>query len=162
MICIALTVFVCFYFAICAIYEKKKAVAEKSRKIAKIVSIITVVVPIITMVVFVILFSFVLQGKLMERISHSIIVFSMWICALQFYKYVISYFKDKRSLVLSIIGMISSIGTAIFLTPLDRFCNTIYSLFQGVTLPLSIGVIVFIYTIIFCTDQTLKKLITLK
>ncbi len=157
MVCIALTVFVCFYFAVCAIYEKKKAVEEKSRKIAKIVSIITVVVPIITMVIFVILFSFVLQGKLIERISHSIIVFSMWICALQFYKYIVSYFKDKRSLVLSIIGMIFSIGMAIFLTPLDRFCSTIYSHFQEVTLPLSIGVIVFIYAIIFFTDQMLRK-----
>lgn len=157
MTCIALTVIICFYFAICAIYEKKKVVGEKSKKIAKIVSMITVVVPIIALVIFVILFSFVLQGKLIERISHSIIVFSMWICALQFYKYVISYFKDKRSLALSIIGMISSIGMAIFLTPLDRFCSTIYSHFQEVILPLSIGIIVFIYTIIFCTDQTLRK-----
>lgn len=157
MACIVLSVLICFYFAICAIYEKKKVIGEKSRKIAKIVSMITVVAPIIAMVIFVILFSFVLQGKLMERISHSIIVFSMWICALQFYKYAISYFKDKKSLGLSIIGIISSAGMAIFLTPLDRFCSTIYSHFQAVTLPLSIGIIVFIYAVILGTDQSLKK-----
>lgn len=157
MTCIALTIIICFYFAICAIYEKKKVVRKKSWGIAKIVSIITVVAPIIALAIFVILFSFVLQGKLMERISHSIIVFSMWICALQFYKYLISYFKDKRSVALSIIGMISSVGIAIFLTPLDRFCSTIYFHFQEVTLPLSIGIIVFIYVIIFCTDQTIRK-----
>lgn len=134
MTCIVLTVLICFYFAICAIYEKKKVVGKRSKKIVKIVSIITVVAPSIALVIFAVLFSFVLQGKLMERISHSIIVFSMWICALQFYKYAISYFKDKRSLVSAIIGMISSTGMAIFLPPLDRFCSTACSHFQEFTL----------------------------
>ena len=100
--------------------------------------------PSIALVIFAVLFSFVLQGKLMERISHSIIVFSMWICTLQFYKYAISYIKDKRSLVSAIIGMISSTGMAIFLIPLDRFCSTAYSHFQEFTLPLSISIIFYL------------------
>lgn len=157
MTCLVLAVLICFYFAICAIHENKKVVEKRAKKIAEIISIITVAVSIIASVVFVVLFSFVLQGKLMEKMSHSIIVFSMWICALQFYKYAISYFKDKKSLVLSIIGLISSTGMAIFLTPLDRFCSTIYSYFHEATLPLSIGIILFIYAVIICTRLPLRK-----
>lgn len=157
MIYVALVVLVCFYFAVLGIYEKKKIVEEKSKKIARILSIIIVVAPIIATIFFTILFSFVLQGRLTERISHSIIVFSMWICALQFYKYIISHFKNKKNLKLSIIGMILSVGMAIFLIPLDRFCIQIYSYLQEITVPFSIGIINFIYTVIFCTYQSLRK-----
>lgn len=156
MLYIALTILICIYFAVCGVYEKRIPVGEKSKKIAKILSLVSVTAPIIAAVVFAVLFSFVLQGRMAERAAHAMLVLSMWICALQFYTHIISHIKNKTSWVLSVIGLLPSAAMAILLTPLDRYSELIYAYSQAFALPFSIGVLAFVYIVIFCTNPMLK------
>lgn len=156
MLYIALIILICIYFAACGAYEKRIPVGEKAKKITKILSLVSVIAPIIAAVVFAVLFSFVLQGRMIERAAHAMIVLSMWICALQFYTHIISHIKNKKSWALSIIGFLPSVAMAIVLTPLDRYSELIYDHSQALALPFSIGILVFVYIVIIYTNPALK------
>ena len=83
-------------------------------------------VPILVSIIFIILFCTALKGRLVERSSHAVIVLSLWLYGTMFYVNVLKYFKNKTLLIINIIGMISSIVLAIYLTPLDRYVDVMF------------------------------------
>ena len=112
------------------IIEAKSKMIILSRKTAKItngLSKIMFVSPLLAFVVFAILFNTVLKGRLLERSSHALIVFMLWIYATSFYVLILKYFKNKIFLGLSVIGLIGSVFCAVFVTPLDRYCALVYN-----------------------------------
>lgn len=76
----------------------------------KIYSLIIDLSPLIGIIVFSILFACVLKGRLLERVTHAILVFGIWMCATKFYCYILAHFKKKWVLISCIIGMLYSIG----------------------------------------------------
>lgn len=114
------------YFIVVNIISKEVEVAEKSKKVAKVVNRIIAFSPIVGVLVFTILFAFVLKSRLAERISHSILVFGLWMYATKFYVNIISYFKSVKVLIMSALGMCISVALAIVYTPLDRYTDLIF------------------------------------
>ena len=59
--------------------------AYKTKKIASVIYNVLLISPIIATITFFILFSTVLKGRLIERSSHALIVFVLWVYATAFY-----------------------------------------------------------------------------
>lgn len=107
--------------------------AYKTKKIANAINNILFVSPIIATITFFILFSTVLKGRMIERNSHALIVFILWVYGTAFYVNVLKFFKSKILLVTCLIGMVASIVSAIILMPLDRYCTLIFSSINQIT-----------------------------
>lgn len=107
--------------------------AQKTEKITKGMSKIIFVSPLVAAAVFAILFSTVLQGRRLERSSHALIVFMLWMYATSYYVLILKYFKNKAFLVASLIGLVGSAFCAVFLTPLDRYCTLVYELLHEIS-----------------------------
>ncbi len=107
--------------------------SQKTEKITKGMCKIIFVSPLVAAVVFAILFSTVLQGRRMERISHALIVFMLWMYATSFYVLILKYFKNKAFLGAGLIGLIGSASCAVLLTPLDRYCTWVYELLHEIS-----------------------------
>ena len=104
-----------------------KEMNEKSRKITEIMLKIMNIAPVIAAGVFTVLFSFVMKGRLEERILHSATTFLLWMFATMFYIMVITSFKSKTKVLLSSLGMLVFIVLAVICTPLDRYVRLVFS-----------------------------------
>ena len=96
---------------------------EKTKKFVNVMYKILGVAPIIAAAVFTILFMFVLKDRTEERILHSATTFLLWMFATIFYIMIIAFFKNKKKMLLSVIGMFTSVALAVIVTPLDRYVN---------------------------------------
>ena len=85
------------------------------------------VAPVIAAAVFTVLFSFIMKGRLEERILHSSTTFLLWMFATMFYIMVITSFKNKTKVLLSSLGMLVFIVLAVICTPLDRYVRLVFS-----------------------------------
>ena len=94
---------------------------EKTRKFVNVMYKILGVAPIIAAAVFTILFMFVLKDRTEERILHSATTFLLWMFATVFYIMIVAFFKNKKKMLFSVIGMCISVALAIVVTPLDRY-----------------------------------------
>jgi hypothetical protein len=94
---------------------------EKTRKFVNVMYKILGVAPIIAAAVFTILFMFVLKDRTEERILHSATTFLLWMFATVFYIMIDAFFKNKKKMLFSVIGMCISVALAIVVTPLDRY-----------------------------------------
>ena len=94
---------------------------EKTRKFVYVMYKILGVAPIIAAAVFTILFMFVLKDRTEERILHSATTFLLWMFATVFYIMIVAFFKNKKKMLFSVIGMCISVALAIVVTPLDRY-----------------------------------------
>lgn len=121
-------VFIILSIGFCVIKAKSNRVipSQKTIKITSGLSKIMFVSPVLAFGVFAILFSTVLKGRLLERSSHALIVFTLWLYATSFYVLILKYFKNKIFLGISLIGLIASVFCAVFVTPLDKYCALIY------------------------------------
>lgn len=115
--------------AFCIIQAKSNTVipSQKTTKITNGLSKIIFVSPLLAFVVFAILFGTVLKGRFMERSSHALIVFMLWMYATSFYVLILKYFKNKIVLGISLIGLMGTVFCAVFLTPLDKYCDLVYN-----------------------------------
>lgn len=120
---------------------------ERTKKATKPLSLIIDISPLIGIIVFSILFACVLEGRLLERVTHAILVFGIWMCATKFYCYILAHFKTKWVLISCIIGMFYSIGLAVFFTPLDRYVEALYSFTDWYSILLGCGLLIVFYTI---------------
>ena len=89
--------------------------------------------PLIAAAVFAVLFCTVLTGRLVERSSHALIVFCLWLYGTSFYVNILKYFKSKLLLFSSLAGMIISVAFAIMLTPLDGSFSLMFETFHEFT-----------------------------
>ena len=143
------------YFGTISLKLKKYNSEKRTDKITKPLSIIIKISPIVGIVIFSILFTFILKGKFLERVTHSILVFAIWMYATKFYQYILSYYKKKDILISSIIGMFFSVVLAIILTPLERYVNMIYSYINWASIFL--GLILYITFYIVTYDVQKNK-----
>lgn len=120
--------FIILSIGFCIIEAKSNRIipSQKTAKITNSLSKIIFVSPLLAFVVFAILFSTVLKGRLMERSSHALIVFLLWMYATSFYVMILKYFKNKIFLGVSLIGLIGAVFCAVFVTPLDKYCALVY------------------------------------
>jgi hypothetical protein len=131
-------------------------VGERSRKASKILDVILLIAPLIASLVFTILFVFVLEGRFYQRLSHAILVFALWLCAARFYWYLISFFKEKKILVLSLIGMIGCVVAAIVLTPLDRYVDLLHSFTRAASISVGDSFVITFYVLSFIQAKCKK------
>ena len=101
---------------------------ERTRRAVEPLAKLISLAPILGLVIFALLFAFVLKGRLMERASHALMVFALWMYATRFYLYILAHFKHRGILAGSMAGMLLSAALAVLLTPLDRYVSLIYSL----------------------------------
>ena len=107
--------------------------SQKTIKITNGISKLLLLSPLIATVVFTILFCTVLKGRLVERSSHALVVFCLWLYGTSFYVIILRYFKNKLLLFTSLVGMMISIAFAIILTPLDGAFSLMFGTFHELT-----------------------------
>ena len=107
--------------------------SQKTIKITNGISKLLLLSPLIAIVVFTILFWTVLKGRLVERSSHALVVFCLWLYGTSFYVSILRYFKNKLLLFTSLAGMMISIAFAIILTPLDGTFSRMFGTFHELT-----------------------------
>ena len=112
-------------------------VSERSKRFSKAFHILLLAMPLAAAAVFAVLFAFVLRGRFVERLSHAMVVFALWLFAARFYWLLTSFFRRRTVVALSMPGLILSVALAGLLTPLDRYVNLLH-VFAG-TASLAIG-----------------------
>ena len=125
MLIIALIFLLGVLFLLFQIKTKNHPTELRTQRVTNLLSKIILISPAIGFIIFAILLSTVLQGRLIARSSHAFIVFILWMYATSFYVTFLKYFKDKKSSLISILGMACSVALAIVLTPLDRYCSLV-------------------------------------
>ena len=130
-------------------------VPDRVKKVATGMNRLLLVVPLLAVPVFAVLFLFVLKGRFYERLCHATLLLALWLCATRSYWFLISFFKSCRILPLSILGVIGFTAMAVYLTPLDRYAETIHSFFGPVSiLAGAILLLVFYIAAFLCRPRT--------
>lgn len=119
-------------------------VSERMRRFSRGFDLLLRFMPLFALAIFAVLFLFILKGRFYERLSHAVLVFALWLYAARFYWMLISFFKDKKVLVMSVFGMAGSASAAIVLTPLDRYVDMLHS-FTGAYSILIGGILLVVY-----------------
>ena len=122
-----ISILVSICFCIVVMKGNQMEPAYKTKKIASAINNVLLISPIIATITFFILFSIVLKGRMIERSSHALIVFVLWVYGTAFYVNILNFFKSKILLFTCLIGMIASVLSAIILTPLDRYCILMFN-----------------------------------
>lgn len=120
-------------------------VEEKSKGISKLLNRIISISPLIGVIIFSLLFSLVLNTRLLERIAHSMLVFGLWMMATKYYVNILSHFKKMKLVIISGVGMILTIAFAILYTPLDRYVSLVYTVNQKLSVLISCIVLLIYY-----------------
>ena len=131
MIVVSILISVVFLFV--SIKGSRTEPSQKTIKITNGICKLLLLSPLIATVVFTILFCTVLKGRLVERSSHALVVFCLWLYGTSFYFSILRYFKNKLLLFASLAGMMISIAFAIILTPLDGTFSRMFGTFHELT-----------------------------
>lgn len=126
MLIIFLVIFLAVFFFVNGFILRNYPNAERTKRATKPLSVIIDLLPVAGIIVFTVLFTCALKGRLPERLSHAVLVFTIWMCATKFYCYLLAHYNLKRAVISCAAGMLFSIGLAVFLTPLDRYVATVY------------------------------------
>ncbi|GAB0168212.1 hypothetical protein LSPCS325_16490 [Lysinibacillus sp. CTST325] len=102
--------------------------------------------PFVTVVVFSILFLTVLKGQLADRISHALIVFSLWIFFTYFIKTLFGYWKNKNILLGSFVGIPLTLYFIFQLTPLNNYTKIVFQKIGNVSFIVGLVLIVLFYS----------------
>ena len=122
------------------VYESRRigtySVLQRVERFSKGMDRLLLFIPVLAAAVFAVLFLFVLKGRFYERLCHAALVLACWLYAARFYWFLISFsghWKKSRGsifcrdFILCLAGMLGAAGTAIYLTPLGRYVNTVHS-----------------------------------
>ncbi len=120
-------------FLLVSIKGSRTEPSQKTIKITNGISKLLLFSPLIAAVVFTILFCTVLTGRLVERSSHAMIVFCLWLYGTSFYVNILRYFKSKLLLFTSLAGTMVSVAFAIILTPIDGAFSLMFETFHELT-----------------------------
>lgn len=126
MLIIFLVIFLAVFFFVNGFILRNYPNAERTKRATKPLSLMIDLSPVAGIIVFTVLFTCALKGRLPERLSHAVLVFTIWMCATKFYCYLLAHYNLKRAVISCAAGMLFSIGLAVFLTPLDRYVATVY------------------------------------
>ncbi|MBO4391120.1 MAG: hypothetical protein J5825_09725 [Lachnospiraceae bacterium] len=120
---------------------------EKTKKVTRILWGMVNLSPVIGAAVFAVLFAFVLQGRLEERILHSATTFSLWMFASLFYIMILANFKKVGKMIGAGLGMAAFILMAVIVTPLDRYVELIFSRSHAGAYLIAGSLVVLFYTV---------------
>ena len=124
----------------------------KTEKVTGKIKKLLLFVPVLVAVIFAVLFCSVLKGRWVERSSHALIVLCLWLYGTAFYVSVLKFFKNKNILIISVIGMLVSVALAITLTPLNRYCASMFTSIHELAFVLGVAMLSIWYFVL------LKKL----
>lgn len=149
MVFVILLLVLAGYFCLVGITAQAYTPAQRTAKLTKPLSKLIHIAPLLGTVVFTALFLFVFRDLLLERISHAILVFGLWVYAVQFYQYALSYLHKKKLFFGSMAGMVACAALAIVLTPLGRYVPFFYSFLHLGSLFFACGFLLLLYTVKF-------------
>ena len=142
----------------CFVYENRRrgtySVSPRAERFSKGLDRLLLFVPVLAAAVFAVLFAFVLKGRFYERLSHAALVLACWLYAARFYWFLISFsghWKKThghifcRDFILCLTGMLGAAYSAVFLTPLDRYVNTVHSVLGPASILPGAGMLVLFY-----------------
>ncbi|WP_026504920.1 hypothetical protein [Butyrivibrio sp. NC3005] len=154
-------IFIVFCLLLDSFMSESVESSVRTRKVTEGISKLLLYVPAIVMVIFAFLLSFVLKGRFVERSSHALIVLCLWLYGTVFYVNVLKFFTNKKMLAISILGMILSVLVAIFLTPLDRYCEVLFASiheFSYVAGGVMLAVWYFVMLTAFCSKKRVRTI----
>ena len=125
------------------------SLSGRMEKLSKGLDRLLLFLPALAAAVFAVLFLFVLKGRFYERLCHAALVFALWLYAARFYWFLISFFKHRWILAISIPGMIASAAMAIVLTPLDRYVAALHSFLGPASILAGTGLLAIYYAFAF-------------
>ena len=157
MICLLWLIVPAGIFLFDSIQTGRQSIPERVQRFSKGLNRLLLVIPVLAAAVFAVLFAFVLEGRFYERLCHAAIVLALWLYAARFYWFLISFFKHRRILAISIIGMIASAAPAIYLTPLDRYAETVHSSLGTASILPGIVILLIFYAAAFFTAHANRK-----
>ena len=149
MICLLWMIVPAGLFILESVQTRKQNISEQVQRFSKGLDRLLLFIPVLAAAVFAVLFLFVLKGRFYERLCHAALVFALWLYAARFYWFLISFFKHKRILALSIAGMIASAALAVYLTPLDRYVAALHSLLGPASILAGTGLLAIYYASAF-------------
>lgn len=141
-------------------------VPDRAKRFSKGLNRLLLLIPALAAPVFAVLFLFVLKDRLCERLSHAILLLSLWLYAARYYWFLISYYKHldfgifvktANSFYLFILFGVCSAAAAIYLTPLDRYVEKMYSVLGKASFLPGIGLLFVFYIAAFfttCANKT--------
>lgn len=147
MLIILSVIFLAVFFIANGFILRNYPNAERTKKVTGPLSVIIDLLPVAGIIVFTVLFTCVLKGRLPERLSHAVLVFTIWMCATKFYCYLLAHYNLKRAVISCTAGMVFSIGLAVFLTPLDRYVATVYEFTGWYSIFLGCGLLAVFYAV---------------
>lgn len=134
-------------FIFASIRIKTLDVSERTKRFSIGMNILLLFVPLLAVTVFGVLFLFVLKGRFYERLSHAVLVFALWLYAARFYWFLLSYFKNRAILLLSVVGFAVAAAEAVVLTPLDRYVSLLHSVTGAVSVAPGIVLLTLFYAL---------------
>ena len=153
----------CFLY----VYESRRtgtySVSQRVERFSKGLNRLLLFVPVLASAVFAVLFLFVLKGRFYERLSHAALVLALWLFAARFYWFLISFSghwkKTRGSFLctdfwLCLAGMLGAAYSAVFLTPLDRYVNTVHSVLGQASILAGAGMLVLFYAAAYVADRS--------
>ena len=149
MICLLWMIVPAGLFILESVQTSEQNIPERVQRFSKGLDRLLLFIPLLAAAVFAVLFLFVLKGRFYERLCHAALVFALWLYAARFYWFLISFFKHKRVLVLSIAGMIASAAMAVYLTPLDRYAAVLHSFLGPASILAGAGLLAVYYASAF-------------
>jgi len=149
MICLLWMIVPAGLFILESVQTSEQNVPERVQRFSKGLDRLLLFIPLLAAAVFAVLFLFVLKGRFYERLCHAALVFALWLYAARFYWFLISFFKHKRVLALSIVGMIASAAMAVYLTPLDRYVAALHSFLGPASILAGTGLLAVYYASAF-------------
>ncbi|MGE7693902.1 hypothetical protein ACQKNC_07255 [Lysinibacillus sp. NPDC094177] len=122
-------------------------VADSKRQLTiKRMELLIVIAPFVSLVVFTILFLTVLTGQLADRISHALIVFSLWIFFTYFIKTLFGYWKNKNILLVTFVAVPLTLYFILQLTPLDNYTKLVFLKIGNFSFIIGLVLIVLFYS----------------
>lgn len=107
-------------------YHKNK----NTEKISLLLNRFILIAPILGLIIFSVLLNTILKGQIVERSSHALILFFLWLLFTRIYIFLISLKPQKYTLLRLIVTGVLILSLIIFLTPLDRYISTLFNKFE--------------------------------
>ncbi|MGI6240086.1 MAG: hypothetical protein ACOYI5_10730 [Christensenellales bacterium] len=106
---------------------RQRAAEPATKRAADALTRFLLLAPLLGAVVFGILFLAVLQGRVMERGTHALILLSLWIYVTTFYVEILKHYRNAAYLAVCAAGSALAVGLAVVFTPLDRYVDLLHS-----------------------------------
>lgn len=110
-------------------YHKNK----NTEKISLLLNRFILIAPIFGLIIFSVLLNTLLKGQFVERSSHALILFFLWLLFTRIYILLISLKPQKYTLFRLIVTGILILSLIIFFTPLDRYVSALFNQFENWT-----------------------------